>query len=416
MGDWKQRLTDDWLLSDAALLKIGKAFCAQMKMRLAGQDASLKMLPAHLAMPTGSERGEFLALDFGGTHLRALKVQLPGTAGGGPKLMRVCRATLRQAQNAAELFDFAAELVLRITDGAAGGKLGHTFSFPVCQDSLQDGRLIHWTKEIKVPGVEGRRINELLQQAFCRSGASIEPIALINDTVGTLLTAAYVDERCDIGSICGTGHNTAYLERSHPNGRPMIVNIEAGNFDDLPFNRFDQMLARQSAEPQKGRLEKMTSGRYLGEVMRLAVQEWKKDGVVLQHDHSEILNGSGAISTEMLSRIVAGEAQAALLEIGLRASARDALRLRELAAAVLQRSARLAAASYIGILLQMDPQLKKEHRIAVDGSLYEKAPGYAAAMNAALAAWTGSADCVATVRCTDGSGCGAAIAAALSSA
>lgn len=44
---------------------------------------------------------------------------------------------------------------------------------------------------------------------------------------------------------------------------------------------------------------------------------------------------------------------------------------------VARRSARLAAATYHGVLLRIDPALSGPHVVAIDGSLYEKMPGYA---------------------------------------
>ena len=53
----------------------------------------------------------------------------------------------------------------------------------------------------------GRDINILLHDALQEQGLrGIKPVAVINDTVGTLLTAAYGDPHADIGTNCATGH------------------------------------------------------------------------------------------------------------------------------------------------------------------------------------------------------------------
>ena len=37
---------------------------------------SLNLLPSHVGLPSGNEQGDFLALDFGGSNLRAARVRL----------------------------------------------------------------------------------------------------------------------------------------------------------------------------------------------------------------------------------------------------------------------------------------------------------------------------------------------------
>ncbi|CAE7942285.1 HXK1, partial [Symbiodinium sp. KB8] len=63
-------------------------------------------------------------------------------------------------------------------------------------------------------------------------------VALVNDTVGTLVARAYRDPSTLIGLIIGTGTNAAYVERlsnipkwDSPNREGvMVVNMEWGGF------------------------------------------------------------------------------------------------------------------------------------------------------------------------------------------
>ena len=59
--------------------------------------------------------------------------------------------------------------------------------------------------------------------------------ALANDTVGVLATGAYLDPRCDMGLIVGTGANMAVAMPAELTGRPgeMVINMECGNFDGV---------------------------------------------------------------------------------------------------------------------------------------------------------------------------------------
>jgi hexokinase len=86
--------------------------------------------------------------------------------------------------------------------------------------------------------------------------------------------------------------------------------------------------------------------------------------------------------------------------------------IRKLVESVAGRSARLVGATFAGILRYLDPGLSREHAVAIDGSLYEKMPGYSEGIRAGLETVLGSgAGRVTTSLIKDGSGIGAAIAA-----
>lgn len=391
-------------LSPDQISQIATKFQAAMRDGLAGRPSSLKMLPSFLAKPSGSEQGRFLALDFGGTNVRAQLIEL----GGGrwtvlgkralPLKDPAGRYDYTAAETAAaELFNFLADQIAAVASDASDYSLGHTFSFPCRQQGLNRAVLINWTKEIKTAGVEGREITALLTEALLRKGlVRVKPRAIINDTVGTLLTAAYGDPNTDIGSICGTGHNTCYFESA----TDMIVNMESGNFADLPFTEYDQYLDAASERPGSQRLEKMVAGRYLGELVRLIIVDCL--GLSLDSD---------VLTAEDLAGILSGLpgiVQFAALTV-------DELQLvQAVAEAVTARSAQLVAATFLGVLARIDPALQSQHTIAVDGSLYEKMPGYAPMIKAMLTKALGDkAGRLTTKLSKDGSGIGAAIAAAV---
>ena len=66
-------------LDDDALRSIADDFRADMRAGLAGKkDATLRMLRSYTDLPSGREHGAFLALDFGGTNVRAARILLRG--------------------------------------------------------------------------------------------------------------------------------------------------------------------------------------------------------------------------------------------------------------------------------------------------------------------------------------------------
>ena len=112
---------------------------------LAGQPSSVRMLPTFVnKRVTGAERGDFYALDLGGTNFRVLRLTLDGGGGVGPvKSMKFAIPESAKTGSGAELFGFLADSVARFIalecGGDARGALGFTFSFPVEQSALDAG-------------------------------------------------------------------------------------------------------------------------------------------------------------------------------------------------------------------------------------------------------------------------------------
>jgi hexokinase len=430
-----QKLQTEMTISTEDVIEIARKFTEELVAGLAGKDSSLKMLPSYVATPTGQETGEFLALDFGGTNVRVLLAEL--FSKGKFEVKASIAKPLKDPNgrydyiyskaSGTQLFDFIAELIAEIAKPGIKYPLGHTFSFPSQQKSINHAELIHWTKEIDTTGVEGKNVNQLLGEALLRRGVPyVMPQAIINDTVGTLLTAAYINQDTDLGSICGTGHNTAYLEPNTPwNNGPMIINTESGNFDKLEITHYDELVDKASEKPGAQRLEKMSSGRYVGELLRIIALDLLKHGLLpncatlASEAFSKPASLSGADvslliddSTEDLTNISNW-----LERLRITYSTKsDRMALKQVALLVAERSARLVAATFIGIINHIDPNLERKHNIAIDGSLYEKMPGFAGNIEKTMAEVFGAkASQITTVLSKDGSGIGAAIAVATTS-
>ena len=387
-------------------------------------ESSLRMLKSYVGLPDGNETGEYLALDFGGTNVRVLRIRLEGN-GKFEVLKKVAKPLkvagvydfIGEGSTAEQMFDFIAGLVDEAVDGNHETKyfLGHTFSFPSEQSDLYNAKLIIWTKEFATAGVEGKVVNDLLKEALGRQGLNnVEPTAVINDTVAVLLAAAYQQPDVYIGSIYATGHNTCYLEPYADSAEePMILNLESGGFSKLIPNRFDREFDKNSEKPGEQRLEKMVSGRYMGEIFGMAL--------------AELLNENGKkygfTSIDMSNIIVDDsddkkEVKAIVAEkTGCNLDTADAELVQKFAAAMVVRSARLVTASYVGIIWQLageEGKALKQH-IAIDGSVYEKMPLAKENIMRALSELLGeNAGIVDTVLENGGSGLGAAIAAAMS--
>lgn len=422
MTDKCERIIDEFTVDHDELQEVAATFRRDIKRGLEGDElSSFKMLKSYLGLPTRQEQGEFIALDFGGTNVRAVLIRLKGN-GQAEVVKKAARQLVGSdynyisAQTDAEgLFGFIADVVMEVAEPDKEYRLGHTFSFPSAQDNLYNARLITWTKEFAVSGVEGEIVNDLLAEALKqRGGAKIKPVAVVNDTVATLAAAAYKYDSADIGSICGTGHNTAYLERYKDSGealKPMILNLECGNFDKLIINEYDKALDADSEKPQEQRLEKMVAGRYLGQLFyRVLCDVLELENKNIYFDGAEL---SMMISDNSASLTKVREIIKNRLDITI--SEEDAVWVKAFAEAIVVRAARLTAATYVGIIWHMDgDEAIGEHVIAIDGSLFEKMALYADNMNKAISELLGSdGEKVKLVLENGGSSLGAAIAAAV---
>ncbi|MBR1397627.1 MAG: hexokinase [Selenomonadaceae bacterium] len=422
-----QSIIKEFTVDAEQLREIAANFRQDLKLGLNDpKDSSLRMLRSYVGLPTGKETGEYLALDFGGTNVRVSRIKLQGAGRfevtkkvGKPLIVPGEYDYVGVGSTSDQMFDFLAELIDEAIDKDHDTKffLGHTFSFPSTQTDLYNAKLIIWTKEFATSGVEGEVVNDLLTEALKRRGIeNIEPISVINDTVAVLLSAAYQKSDTYIGSIYATGQNNCYVESTinDPNNvgvGGMILNLESGGFMKLTPNRFDIEFDQSSEKPGEQRMEKMVSGRYMGELFGMALAE-------LFNEEGEKYNFTSIdISSILMDDSVDGDRIAAIIKdkVNKDVDSEDAKKIKELAAAIVIRSARLVTASFVGIIWHRtgSGKINRQH-IAVDGSVYEKMPLVKENINRALNELLGEeAKNIDTILDNGGSGLGAAISAAM---
>lgn len=303
------------ILSDDVLKRVMQEMHNKMEKGLSDQPgvkSCLKMLPSFVrAVPNGTEKGDYLALDLGGTNFRVLLVRLNGTeAEMSGKIYRVPDHIMKGTGNA--LFDHIASCLANFMEenglkGADKLPLGFTFSFPVAQEGLANGKLVHWSKGFSASGVEGNDVVEFLRNACIRrKDIDVDVAALLNDTVGTLMACAFKENTCQIGIILGTGTNACYLEKlsncpkfkkykfeedKYP--KEMIINMEWGAFGDdgcLDFVRtiYDSQVDERTINPGFHVFEKMISGMYMGELVRYILAHMAKEKLLFDGDYDAI--------------------------------------------------------------------------------------------------------------------------------
>lgn len=398
--------------------------------------ARVKMYPTYVrSVPDGSESGDFLALDLGGTNFRVLLISLEEQEVKMESKIYLIPQHIMLGSGT-QLFDLIAESIFKfMKDHNLMDKnlpLGFTFSFPCRQEGLDRAILTQWTKGFKCEGVEGNNIVQLLHEAIERRGdIKVNCLAVINDTVGALMSCAHSDRECAIGLILGTGTNACYFERLENVGlwdgdtdepHQVIINTEWGAFGDdgaLDFikTEYDKKVDRHSINPGRQVYEKMISGMYMGEIVRLVLEKLKKHGLLFGGRGSEELSTMGRFYTKYVSEIESDvddgfkNTKQIFEELGLEHTTEEDCRIvQHVCGLVSTRAAYLASAGVATLLNKMN---RPDVVVAIDGSLYRFHPHFHDLMMDKLEVLVNPGIKYRLMLSHDGSGKGAALVAAV---
>ncbi|PKS11343.1 hypothetical protein jhhlp_003105 [Lomentospora prolificans] len=285
------------------LLRISAGLKKQFQTALS--DSEISMLPSYTyRLPTGHEKGQFLALDMGGTTLRIALVELRGRgAESEEKPCKVLHTNILKAEEKVKdlvgiaFFEWMAEMILETVSSHLDREDGKplpiavTWSFPLEQKSIKNGIIHDMGKGFHAAnGLIGQDLGEVIKSACKTKGLDVELQAILNDSTACLLSQAYVDPSTRLGLILGTGCNLAAfvpvssIPKSKYGGRPaswfdearhVVINSELGMYgkDVLPLTRWDMELKKGHEKPWFQPLEHMVSGMYLGECCRIPLVE-----------------------------------------------------------------------------------------------------------------------------------------------
>lgn len=442
---WKvNAVLKDFIMSDEKLETVTKRLLQEMNKGLSkatNSEAKVKMFPSYVtAAPTGEEDGLFLALDLGGTNFRVLLVKLQ--PGQKPRMeSQIYKMPSHIMTGPGEkLFDHIAlcmaEFLKRVDIKDKVLPVGFTFSFPCRQEGLDKATLMAWTKGFSAPGVEGKEVVTLLREAIDRRGdIDVSIVAVVNDTVGTLMSCAYDVKDCVAGLIVGTGCNCCYMEKAKnvelvPQMEgDMCVNMEWGAFGDdgaLEDIRTDIDRDIDEGSPNKGRqlYEKLISGFYLGEVVRRIIVKLTEEGVLFGGEVSEALQTPGNFDTALVSQIEMhapnglNNLQSILCKLDVGAMHSDCEIVQYVCRVISTRAAYLCAAGIAAVARKVRHNYPEkddmEITVGVDGSVYKKHPTFGDNTKTKVAQL--NSDIGITVKFAqshDGSGKGAALIAAV---
>ncbi|KAH8276612.1 hypothetical protein KR044_012097 [Drosophila immigrans] len=396
-------LCQQLLLSDEQMQELTYRILHELRRGLAKDThpkANVKCFVTYVQdLPNGNERGKFLALDLGGTNFRVLLIHLQENNDFQMESRIYAIPQHIMIGSGQQLFDHIAECLSNFMAEhnvyAERLPLGFTFSFPLRQLGLTKGLLETWTKGFDCAGVVNEDVVQLLKDAIARRGdVQIDVCAILNDTTGTLMSCAWKNHHCKIGLIVGTGSNACYVERvqeaelfdGSENGKPhVLINTEWGAFGDngaLDFVRteFDKDIDSHSINPGKQTFEKMISGMYMGELVRLVLAKMTQAGILFNGQGSEVLFTRGLFFTKYVSEIEADEpgnftnCRLVLEELGLsNATDGDCANVRYICECVSKRAAHLVSAGIATLINKMD---EPHVTVGVDGSVYRFHPKF----------------------------------------
>nr|ARD05874.1 hexokinase-1 [Haloxylon ammodendron] len=400
-----KKIEEDFWVPKELLKNLADDMELMMQNSLQIQDStSIKMLVTYVdSLPSGHEEGCFYALDLGGTNLRAMQVKLQGDGTIDLKAESYKVPSKIKVGKLHELFDYIAEKVSHVFEIEDNSdyeilpgerrELGFTFSFPVHQTRINSGTLLNWTKDYDVQDSIGKDMVEELKKALKKRAINVNVTALLNDTVGTLAGGRFYDKNVVAAVILGTGMNAAYVEQSEnivkpyglaPKSGQMVINTEWGNYDSslLPLTDYDRALDNDSPNHHKQILEKMLSGRYLGEIVRRILQQLSEDAALFGDIIPPKLQQHYVLGTDIVSAMhgdkstdltVVDECLEKVLEITNISLDKKKL-IAKICEIVATRGARLAAAATLALLKRLgrDTPREEETVVAIDGALFAK--------------------------------------------
>lgn len=282
---------------------------AAMEAGLRGEKGGLAMIPTYLRSEEAHvPAGEPVAvLDAGGSNLRVARVYWHE---GTPMVEQAETIPLPGSRESVTWAKFIRQCADLLESRLEGVKhVGVCFCYPA--EALPDGdlKVISLSKEVSITGCRGKLVCASLNKELEKRGFTGLTYTALNDTAAALIrgrTSVPPRYGSDFaGMVMGTGVNAAIalpVERIEKLGLPadgtrMIVDMEAGFFSDVPQSDFEKLVDEKSEAPGVSRLEKMTGGRYLGDIARYALKAAAEEGMFEDEQTTKRLKTMRRLST-----------------------------------------------------------------------------------------------------------------------
>lgn len=362
-----------------------KSFQQEIQAGLSGKASSLAMIPSFIRNSFSTTDGELvIAIDAGGTNLRISLIQLHSQK--VPDIISIKRFPMPGTQGTVssdDFFDFLARELAEFLKQTT--KIGFCFSYAVEILPSRDGKIIALGKEVSIENITGKIIGEELLKALHRNNLpSFSHLTVLNDTTAALIGGQFLcrDRIYSdyIGYILGTGTNICYYENNKnitkapelfKTGGHTIVNTESGYFDRQFRGTLDQEFWAATQNPSDHHLEKMVSGQYLGSLLLKYLTEASSHNL-FSEDASAAISSLKEIQTKNISDYLNDNMSDNPLSVFKSMNDSDLSVFHALADSLLERAAKLVAASIAGCLLETGNGKNADEPVLIlmEGSTY----------------------------------------------
>ncbi len=279
-------------------------FLEDMQKGLDGGDNCMDMLPTFIPMKDDINSNErVIVMDAGGTNFRVAVVYFDDDK--KPVIEDFANYSMPGAKGEISKDDFFKTVVEYLKPVInKSDKIGFCFSYPTDMLPNGDGKVIRFSKEIRVKDMIGQPVGEGILEELRRQGyTDPKRIVLLNDTVSTLLggKAAHTNMPYDsfIGYIMGTGTNTCYIEKGSNISKlkdegkkydTMLINMESGGYGKFPTGKIDRKFDQTTINPGEANYEKKVSGGYLGGLAFTLLKDAAEAGLLSETFRNNIQN------------------------------------------------------------------------------------------------------------------------------
>ncbi|XP_017079770.1 hexokinase type 1 [Drosophila eugracilis] len=385
------------------LEKIMNLLDREIKMGLSRDQHDRSTVPCHLSyvqeLPSGRERGQFLALEIMPTNCRIMLVKFSSEKDIYTSSKCVIMPHTVAAGKGTELFNFLATSIANFVKEKKVEKdnlpMGIAFAFSLVKHALDVGILVSWTKEFGAQGAIGKDVVQLLRDALAKfPEISVEVMGIINVGAGSLLALCWAQPDTRMGLIMGSIANSCYVERTEKcelyegeeGKKIMVINSDWAHFGDngvLDFirNEFDRQLDSESITPGQRLYEKISGALCMGELVRIIILRLMKSGAIFADDRRDYIGIQWKLDMISLIEIVSDppgvytKAQEVMDKFRIRhCKEKDLAALKYICDSITNRAAMLVASGVACLINRMRlPKIS----IAVDGGIYRLHPTFA---------------------------------------
>ena len=350
--------------------EILNAFIKEMNLGLSKKNSSLAMLNSYIKPSLNWANETVAVIDAGGTNLRIGLAKI--NSNGSIDLHNFTKIDMPGRQKEIEpdeFYDLVSEKLYDFKNDFS--KIGFCFSYPTEIFPNKDGKLLYWTKEIKIPKMIGQFIGENLSKSLKRNNINSKKITILNDTVATLLSGYTIGIKKNIsqyvGFILGTGTNSSCIINDY------IYNIESGGFSNFPFSEADNELDSISNNSGAYRFEKAISGAYLGTLTLKFIQKIICNDF-LSESASALISSSQYLETAYFSELYDNKINKNNIFYSSVFSQKDRDFIKLIFSKIIERAALLSAINIAATIIISNKDINKKFLITADGSTLYKTP------------------------------------------